>query len=323
MQAIAQDFYGPLEMLELKTLEEPAIGDDEVRVRVLAAGVNPADCAVVHGEPYLVRLASGLRKPSPPVGGSDLAGVVAAVGRKVTRLKVGDEVFGAGRGAFAEYAVAAEKHLVRKPAGVSFAQAAAVPMAGLVALQALRDQGRVQAGQKVLVTGAGGGIGSLAVQLARSMGAHVTAACSAAKLERVRTLGADEVLLHTPGVLPRGPFDFILDNAGRDSLGALCAALTPTGTLVPNNGHFENRWVGSLGQVIAARLLSLFVGHRLRPFLSLPNQADLQTLADLLGSGAIVPLLDGSYPLEKAREALRRVEQGRALGKVVLVPQAL
>lgn len=321
MKAMIQDRYGPPEILALLETDKPSIKDGEVLVRVRAASVNPPDWAAATGVPYVARLATGLRKPRNRIRGSDVAGIVEAVGRDVRRLRIGDEVFGSGAGTFAEYAVAPEKNLVPKPANVTFEQAAAVPMAGLVAIQVLRKVGNVQPGQKVLINGAGGGIGTFAVQIARSFGAEVTGVCSTNKVDLVRSIGAGHVIDYTKEDFTQGDerYDFILDNVSRQSLSRLRRALAPKGILVPNGGRFDKRWTASLGIIIRARLLSLFVGRKLRPFLSLPNQEDLAALADLLASGKVTPVIGATYTLGNLPEAIRYFGEGHARGKVVVV----
>ena len=267
MKAVVQEEYGSPEVLELRDIDKPVAGDDEVLVRVRAASVNPPDWAGVHGVPYVARLAFGLRRPKLGVRGTDLAGTVEAVGRNVARLRAGDEVFGAGSGTFAEYAVAPAEHLVTKPANVTFEQAAAVPMAGLTALQALRDAGSIAPGLKVLIVGAGGGIGTFAVQIAKSFGTQVTGVWSTSTLELVRSIGADHVIDYTQEDFTQGEerYDLILDNALQHSLSRLQRALSRNGTLVPNGGQFHKRWFASTGVLlIKAPLLSLFVprSHR-------------------------------------------------------------
>jgi len=267
LKAVVQEEYGSPEVLELRDIDKPVAGDDEVLVRVRAASVNPPDWAGVHGVPYVARLAFGLRRPKLGVRGTDLAGTVEAVGRNVARLRAGDEVFGAGSGTFAEYAVAPAEHLVTKPANVTFEQAAAVPMAGLTALQALRDAGSIAPGLKVLIVGAGGGIGTFAVQIAKSFGTQVTGVWSTSTLELVRSIGADHVIDYTQEDFTQGEerYDLILDNALQHSLSRLQRALSRNGTLVPNGGQFHKRWFASTGVLlIKAPLLSLFVprSHR-------------------------------------------------------------
>src|SRR5918993_515759 len=254
MKAVAQDKYGSPEVLELRDIDKPEIGEDEVLVRVHAAGVNPADWAIMGGLPYIARPVYGLRKPKNAVRGTDVAGAGGAVGAVVTRLRPGDEVFGwcgGLGGAFAEYAAASEEALAPKPAGLTFERAAAVPMAGLVALQALRDHGGVRTGQRVLINGASGGIGTFAVQIAKALGAEVTGVWSTRNVAMVRSIGADHVIDYTREDFTHKDrrYDFILDNVANHSLSELRGALTPTGTLVPNGGDFDNRWFANGGRV--------------------------------------------------------------------------
>jgi len=291
-------------------------------VHVRAAAVNPPDWAGVHGVPYIVRLAFGLRTPKLGVRGMDLAGTLDSVGRNVTRLKVGDEVFGAGRGTFAEYAVAAEEHLVPKPANITFEQAAAVPMAGLTALQALRDAGGIRPGQKVLIVGAGGGIGTFAVQIAKSFGAEVTGVCSTSKLDLVRSIGADHVIDYTQADFTQGAerYDLILDNVLQHSLSRLLQALKRGGTLVPNGGQFYKRWFASTGVLLVkAPLLSLFVPQRIRVCSERPLKQDLLFLNELMESGKLTPVIGRTFPLSRTHEAITCFGEGHALGKVVII----
>ncbi len=320
MRAIVQDRYCSPDDLQMRDIDRPVIKDNEVLVRVRAAAVNPPDWAGVTGVPYIARVATGLRRPRNSVRGSDVAGIVEAVGKSTRRLKVGDEVFGAGAGTFAEYAVAAEKNLVPKPANVTFEQAAAVPMAGLAALQALRDRGKVQRGQTVLINGAGGGIGTFAVQIAKTFGAEVTGVCSTTKVDLVRSIGADHVIDYTKEDFTAGDerYDVILDNVVEHSLSRLRRVVSPKGTLVPNGGQFNKRWVASTGVILRARLMSPFVPQRLRPFLSLPNQEDLLALMELLESGAVTPVIGRIYPLSQTPEAISYFGQGHVHGKVTL-----
>ena len=267
LKAVVQTEYGTPDVMRLEDVDRPSISDNEVLVRVRAASVNPPDWAGVYGVPYIVRAAFGLRRPKLGIRGTDLAGTVEAIGGNVTRLSVGDEVFGVGSGTFAEYAVAREEHLVPKPANITFEQAAATGMAALTALQALRDAGHIRAGQKVLIVGAGGGIGTFAVQIAKSLGAHVTGVCSTSKQELVRSLGADNVIDYTREDFTQGGerYDLILDNVLRHSLSELLRALDRGGTLVPNGGQFYKRWFGSTGVLLVkAPLLSLFVPQQIR-----------------------------------------------------------
>ena len=323
MKTIVQDEYGSTDVLEFRDIDRPEIGDTEVLVRVHAAGVNPGDWAIVGGLPYIARPAYGLRRPKKAVRGTDVAGTVEAVGARVTRFRPGDEVFGwcgGLGGAFAEYAAASEDALAPKPANLTFEQAAAVPMAGLVALQALRDHGGVRAGQRVLINGASGGIGTFAVQIAKALGAEVTGVCSARNVEMVRSIGADHAIDYTQEDFTRKDqrYDFILDNVANRSLSDLRRALAPAGTLVPNGGGFDNRWFAGGGRVIGAHVLDRFVGHRLRPFLVSPNPEDLVVLKELIEAGKVTPVIDRAYPLGEAPEAIGLVGGGHARGKVVI-----
>jgi NADPH:quinone reductase-like Zn-dependent oxidoreductase len=320
MLAMVQDTYGSAEVLQLRDIDKPEIGDDEVLVRVRAAGVNPADWAIMSGLPYIARPVYGLRKPKNTVRGTDVAGLVEAVGTGVTQFQPGDEVFGWCVGSYAEYASASEDALALKPATLTFEQAAAVPMAGLVALQALRDQGNVQAGQTVLINGASGGIGTFAVQIAKSLGAHVTGVCSTRNMDMVRSIGADHVIDYTVEDFTRSGqrYDFILDNVANHSLSDLRRALTPTGALVPNGGGFDNRWFASGGRVIRANVLKRSVDHRLRPFLLSPTLHDLVALKELIEAGKITPVMDRTYPLSETPQAIGHVGEGHARGKVAI-----
>jgi NADPH:quinone reductase-like Zn-dependent oxidoreductase len=323
MKAIVQDKYGSPEVLELRDIDKPEIGDDEVLVRIRAAGANPADWAIMSGLPYIARPVYGLRKPKNAVRGTDVAGTVEAVGTGVTRLQPGDEVFGwcSGLGgAFAEYASVSEEALALKPANLSFEQAAAVPMAGLVALQALGDHGGVRAGQKVLINGASGGIGTFAVQIAKALGAEVTGVCSTRNVDMVRSIGADHVIDYTREDFTHKDqrYDFILDNVANHSLSDLRRALTPTGTLVPNGGGFDNHWFAGGGRVIGARVLNRFVSHRLRPFLVSPKLEDLVVLKELIEAGKVTPVIDRAYPLGETPEAIGHVGGGHARGKIAV-----
>src|SRR5947209_8703254 len=284
MKAMVQDTYGSSEVLELRNIDKPEIGGDDVLVRVRAAAVNPADWAIMRGLPYIARPLYGLRKPKNRVRGTDVAGEVEAVGTGVTRFRPGDQVFGWCRhlgGAFAEYASISEDALEPKPANLAFEQAAAIPTAGLVALEALRD---VRAEQTVLVNGASGGIGTFAVQIAKSLGAEVTGVCSTSNVDLVRSIGADQVIDYTREDFTRTEqrYDFILDNVGNHSLSDLRGALSPKGTLVPNGGGFQNRWFASGGRVISAKVLSPFVNQALRTFILSPKRENLLILRELI-----------------------------------------
>jgi NADPH:quinone reductase-like Zn-dependent oxidoreductase len=325
MRAITQDRYGGLDALRLADLERPVPADGEVLVRVHAAGLDRGVWHVMTGLPYLVRLVvptMGLRRPKAPVRGMDLAGRVEAVGRGVTRFRPGDAVFGwSDTGSYAEYAAVPADHLAPKPARVGFEQAGAVPISGLAALQAVRDVGEVRPGQRVLVIGAAGGVGSFAVQLAKAFGAHVTGVGSAGQLDLVRSLGADDVVDYTRQDVTDGTrhWDVVVDTAGHRSLTRLRRALTPDGTLVIVGSEGRGRWMGGFDRQLRAVAVSRFVGRRLRMLSSTPRQDDLQTLADLIESGTVTPLIDRTYPLADTAQAMRHLVEGRGgAGKVVI-----
>ena len=323
MKAIVQEAYGSPDVLKLRDIDKPAIGAHDVLVRVRAAGVNPADWALVGGLPYIARPLYGMGKPNNPVRGTDVAGDVEAVGASVTRFRPGDEVFGwSGHlgGAFAEYASVSEDALVTKPAKLTFEQAAAVPMAGTVALLAVRDHGKVQAGQKVLINGASGGIGSFAVQIAKSLGADVTGVCSTRNMDLVRSIGADHVIDYTKVDFTRTGqrYDFILDNVANRSLSDLRRALTPKGTLVPNGGGFDHRWMASGGRLIRVKVLFAFVSQSVRTFIASSKQQNLVVLKELIEAGKIRPVIDRTYALSETPQAIGYVGQGHARGKVVI-----
>jgi NADPH:quinone reductase-like Zn-dependent oxidoreductase len=321
MKAIIQDSYGSADVLELRNVDKPQIAAGEVLVRVRAAGVDRGVWHLMTGLPYPVRLAgSGLRAPKTPIPGMDMAGVVEAVGSDVTRFRPGDEVFGTGRGAYAEYARAPENKLAPKPANLTFEQAAAVPVSGCTALQGLRNRGRVTAGQKVLVTGASGGVGSFAVQLAKAFGADVTAVCSTTKVDMVRSLGTDHVIDYTREDFAAGEqrYDVILDIGGNSSLARLRHVLTPHGTLVIAGGETSGRWVAGFDRQLRALLLSRFVGQKLTTFVSTQNHQDLIVLTELIDAGKVTPVIDRTYPLSEAPKAIQYLQDGHARGKVVI-----
>jgi NADPH:quinone reductase-like Zn-dependent oxidoreductase len=322
MKAIVQDTYGTTDVLELRDINKPEIADDEVLVRVKAAGVDRGVWHLMTGLAYPIRLAGyGLRAPKTPVPGSDLAGVVEAVGNQVTRFQPGDEVFGIGKGAYAEYARARESKLAPKPENLSFEQAAVVAISGLPALQGLRDHGRVTPGQHVLIIGASGGVGSYAVQLAKAFGAEVTAVCSTTKVDLVRSLGADHVIDYTRDDFAEGKqrYDVILDIGGNSSLSRLRRALTPKGTLVIAGGEGGGRWLGGTDRQLRALLLSRFVSQKLTTFISKENHEDMIVLKQLIEAGKITPVIDRTYPLSEVPNAIRYLEQGYARGKVVII----
>ena len=319
MQAIIHDAYGPLDTLERREVPDPTIGDDEVLVRINAAALHIGDVFAVEGSPFVVRLATGLRRPKYGVPGFDLAGTVVAVGSAVTRFAVGDEVFGSGSGTAAEFAKAGEDELVSKPADLSWLQAAAIPTSGLAALHGLRDAGRVKAGQKVLVNGASGGVGTFAIQIAKAYGAHVTGVTSSANVELVESLGADDVIDYTREDFTRltGRFDLILDNIENRRLEDVRRALAPRGTLVLNSGTGASG-LRMLVRLVRPILLSPFSSQTMRRFVSNPNAADLQVLKDLVDEGRLTPAIDRCFALGETVEALRHIRAGHARGKVVL-----
>jgi NADPH:quinone reductase-like Zn-dependent oxidoreductase len=321
MKAIVQDTYGSADVLELRDIDTPEIGDDQVLVRVRAAGVDRGVWHLMAGLPYPIRIAGyGVRAPKYPILGMDLAGVVEAVGKDVTRFVPGDEVFGIGKGAFAEYAVAPEGKLAPKPANLSFEQAAAIAISGLTALQALRDVAGVQPGQKVLIIGASGGVGTYAVQVAKAYGAHVTGVASTSKVDLVRAIGADEVIDYNCQDFAEGDirYDVIVDIGGNASLTRLRQALTPTGTAAIVGGETGGRWLGGFDRMLRAPMLSPFVSQDLRSVTASENAADMLVLRDMIEAGQVTPVIERSYALADAPDAIRHVEQGKARGKVVI-----
>ena len=320
MRAIVQDVYGSADRLRLAEIDKPVIAAGEVMVRVRAAGVDRGTCHLMRGEPYLMRiLGFGFRGPKNRVPGLDVAGTVAAAGPGVTRFQAGDEVFGISRGSFAEYAAAREDKLVRKPASLSFEQAAVVAVSGLAAIKGLRA-GRIAAGQKVLIIGASGGVGTYAVQLARAFGATVTGVCSTAKSDLVRSIGADQVIDYTREDFADGRqhYDLILDIGGNSRLSRLRRALTPKGTLVIA-GDEGGKWTG-VGRQFRALALSPVVPQRLTMFISSTNkrQADLEALRQQIEAGHLTPIVGKTYPLPEVPEAIRHLEGGRAQGKIAI-----
>jgi NADPH:quinone reductase-like Zn-dependent oxidoreductase len=321
MKALIHTTYGTTDLLEVGDIERPEISDDEVLIRVHAAGVDRGVWHFMAGLPYPIRLAGGgLRRPKNPVLGMDVAGIVEAVGNDVTRFKPGDEVFGIGKGTYAEYARAPERKLAPKPANLTFEQAAAVAISGLTALQALRDHGQVQRGHEVLIIGASGGVGTYAVQLAKAFGARVTGVCSTSKVDLVRSVGADRVIdyLQEDFADSDRRFDLILDIGGNSSLSRLRKVLTPKGTLIIVGGEGGGRWLGGLDRQMRATAQSLFVGQKQGTFISRENHEDMIVLADLIEAGKVTPVVDRSYPLSEAAHAIRHIEQGQARGKVVV-----
>jgi NADPH:quinone reductase-like Zn-dependent oxidoreductase len=322
MRAIMQEQYGRADqVLELRDVEQPAVGEHDVLIRVRAAGVDPGVWHLMTGLPYMVRLGYGLRAPRTRVRGVDVAGVVEALGTNVTRFRPGDEVYGTTmKGSFAEFARAPEEKLARKPSNLTFEQAAAVPVSGGTALQSLRDKGRIRPGQRVLVTGASGGVGSFAVQLAKALGGHVTGVCSTSKVDMVLSIGADDVIDYTRQDFADGTrrYDLILDNAGRRPLRHLRRALEPKGTLVIVGGEGGGRWLGGFDRGFRAAMLSPFVGQKLKVLVAKDRSEDLEFLTELIEAGKVTPVLDRTFPLSQAADAIEYWEQGHARGKVVV-----
>lgn len=320
MRAITQDTYGPLEVLKPADLPRPVIAPGEVLVEVAAAGLDRGTWHVMHGKPYLARLALGLRRPRARVPGLDLVGTIVELGDTVTGWSVGDEVYGIGKGSFAEYAAADPGKLSRRPAGLTDEQAAVVPVSGITAWQAVTGVGKVEPGQRVLVTGASGGVGTYAVQVAVALGAEVTAVCSAGKADLVRSLGAAHVLDYAIDDLADGArqYDVIVDIAGNTSLKRLRRALTPRGTVVIVGGETGSAFAGGLGRPIWGALTSPFRPQKVVMFLSKESGADLAPITDLIESGRVTPVLDTAFPLEKAADAMAYLESGRTRGKIAI-----
>jgi NADPH:quinone reductase-like Zn-dependent oxidoreductase len=321
MKAIVQDTYGSADVLVPRDIDKPVPKDNEVLVRVHAAGVDRGVWHLMTGLPYLLRIAGfGLRRPKHRVRGRELAGRVEAIGKDVTRFRPGDEVMGIGEGSFAEYACAREDKLAPKPASLTFEQAAAVPISASTALQGLRDQGRLKTGQTVLVIGASGGVGTFAVQLAKAFGAEVTGVASTAKLDLVRSMGADHVIDYTREDVADGGqrYDVILDIGGNRSLSHLRRALTPQGTLIIVGGEGGGRWIGGTDRQLRALATSPFVRQRLRVFIAGEHYQELLFLTDLIEAGKITPVIDRTYPLTEVPEAIRYLEQGHSRGKLVI-----
>jgi NADPH:quinone reductase-like Zn-dependent oxidoreductase len=317
MRAFVRDRYGSPDVLRLERVERPTLTDDGVLVRVRATSVNALEWHTLRGKPYIARLTDGLRRPKSALLGTDVAGVVEAVGAKVTDLEPGDAVFGSRTGAFAEYV--SGRNLVPMPKGLTFEQAAAVSVAGQTALQGLRDKGRLRAGQRVLINGAGGGVGTFAVQIAKALGAEVTAVTSTANLEMARSIGADHVLDYTRDdfTRSRGAYDLLLDIGGNRSLSSMRRALTRNGVVVlvaPSPGQ----WLGPVARVLGAVVTSRFTDRKVLPFLSSVRREDLFVLKELIEAGRVVPVIDRTYPFERLPDAIRHVETGNASGKVVI-----
>jgi len=325
MKAVRYHRYGGPDVLELQEVDTPAAGDGEVLVRIRAASVNPLDWHFMRGAPYLVRAMAGLSRPKPSASrlGADMAGTVEAVGQNVTGFQPGDEVFGGleERGTLAEYiSVRADAVVLQKPAGLTFEQAAAVPVAAFTALQALRDKGRVQSGQKVLINGASGGVGTFAVQIAKALGAEVTGVCSTGNVGMVASIGADQVVDYTREDFTRAErrYDLLIDIAGSRSLAETRRVLVPKGVLVVVGGPNKGRWIGPFGRTIRMLLQSPAVSQRMVSFLAHQNRDDLAVLRQLLDAGKVTPVIDRTYRLNQVAEAVRYLETGHARGKVVI-----
>jgi len=319
MKAIVQDRYGPPEVLELRDVDAPSVKDNEVLVRIRAASVNPLDWYQVTGTPYITRIGA-LRRPKQPIPGVDLAGQVEAVGNNVTAFQVGDEVYGMRSGAFAEYVTADEARLARKPANLTYEQAAAVPTAGVTALQGLRDKGLIRPGQNVLINGASGGVGTFAVQIAKSVGAEVTAVCSTRNVAMVRSLGADRVIDYTASdfVHSGQRYDLILDIASNRSVSDRRRAMQPTGTLVVVGAAKKGRWIGPLGPMLTAVAAGRFGRQRIVAFIATNSTGDLNALRQLIEAGDVTPAIERTYQLDQVPEALAYLGAGHAKGKLVI-----
>jgi NADPH:quinone reductase-like Zn-dependent oxidoreductase len=320
MKAIVQDTYGSADVLDLRDVDKPVPRDDDVLVRVLAASIFIGDWHIMTGLPYVFRLVNGLHAPKVRVRGQDVAGRVEAVGKNVARLKPGDEVFGTCDGSFAEHATARRDKIAPKPSNLSFEQAAAVPITGSTALQGIRDAGRVQPGQSVLIIGAAGGVGSFAVQIAKAFGAGVTGVCSTRQVELVRSIGADDVIDYTRDDFAQTGqrYDVILDMAGNSSLSHLRRALAPRGTLVIGGGEGGGRWFGGIDRQLRASMLSPFVGQKLGTFVAKQNARDLIVLKELIEAGKVTPVIGKTYTLGEVPEAMNHLLEGHGHGKVVI-----
>jgi NADPH:quinone reductase-like Zn-dependent oxidoreductase len=317
MQAIVQDRYGSADVLQTREVEKPQTGDTDVLVRVQAASIHVGDWILMTGSPFVMRMATGLRRPKNPVPGTDIAGTVEAVGKDVHGIRPGDEVFGWCAGAFAEFASAGEDHFVLKPHSLTFEQAAAVGVSATTALQLLRDDGKVSPGQKVLINGASGGVGTFAVQIAKALGAEVTGVTSARNVDLVRSLGADHVIDYTAEDFRKGGprYDLILDNVGDRSMADTRRALLPTGILISNGGgHFG----GKVGRVIRSMAASMVNRQQAKPTVKSTNREDLLALKELIEAGKLTPVIDGTYPFSETRKAIGHVAAGHARGTVVI-----
>jgi NADPH:quinone reductase-like Zn-dependent oxidoreductase len=321
MKAISYDRYGSPDVLKYGETTKPAPADDEVLIKIRAAAVNPYDWHFMRGEPYAVRIAAGgLRKPKDSRLGADVAGEIEVVGRNATQFKPGDAVFGMCKGAFAEYACASESKLVMKPDNVTFEQAASVPIAAFTALQGLRDKGKLQPGQQVLINGAAGGVGTFAVQIAKSFGAEVTGVCSTRNVEMVRSIGADHVIDYTQEDFTKSArrYDVILDCVGNHSFSECRRVLNARGSYVGAGGSSDNWMIGPLARALKALVLSWFVSQKQFMVLAKPSKEDLTIMGELMATGKVTPVIDRSYSLREVPDAIRYLEAGHARGKVVI-----
>jgi NADPH:quinone reductase-like Zn-dependent oxidoreductase len=323
MRAIVYRSYGSPDVLQCENVEKPAPGDEEVLVRIRAASVNPMDYHLMGGL-YLARLARGIRKPKPSYPGVDLAGEVEAIGRSVTRFQPGDAVFGVGRRAFAEYVCTSQNRLARKPANITFEQAAAIPVAGVTALQGLRDKGRIQPGQNVLINGAAGGVGTFAAQIAKSFGAEVTGVCSTARVDLVRSIGADHVIDYNRDDVTSGArrYDLILDCVGNRPLSAWRRVMTTKGTFVAVGARPGGHWLGPLPYLLKLLVSARFASQKVVFFIAQVTGDDLTVLKELIEANKVTPVVDRSYPLSEIVDAVRHLKQGHPRGKVVVTVAA-
>ncbi len=320
MKAIVYTKYGSSDVLQLKEIEKPIPKDNEVLVKVHAVSVNPLDWHFMRGKPYIMRMQTGLRRPKNNAIGTDVAGRIEAVGKNVKEFRPGDDVFGVCNGAFAEYSCAAEGSLVKKPANMTFEQAAAVPIASFTALQGLRNQGLIQFGQKVLINGASGGVGTFAVQIAKSLGANVTGVCSTRNVNMVRSIGADHVIDYTQEDFTQSEsrYDLIFDTVGNRSLLNCRRVLSPKGTLVIVGSQSKGRWLGPLARSLRGILLSRFVSQKMMMFMATWSKGDLVTMQKLLEAGEVTPVIDRYYKSSEVKEAIRYLEEGHTQGKVII-----
>lgn len=321
MKAITHDRFGSADVLQVTETDRPQVGDAEVLVRVRAASIHPGDLVMMQGRPYVMRaMGFGLRRPRKQIPGFDVAGHVEAVGRRVTEFRPGDEVVGFCRGGLAEYVSADEQMLAPKPSGLTFEQAAAVPTSAITALQAVRDAGNVQPGHHVLINGASGGVGTFAVQVAKTLGAEVTGVCSTVNVELVRSIGADHVIDYTRDDFTRSTqrYHLVLDNVANRSLAECRAVLVPGGILIPNNGTSGGPWFGPLGRIVAAVVSSPFAPGHVRLFVAKESSAGLRSLTELIHAGQVTPVIDRTFPLDQAAQAMEYLAGGHARGKIVI-----